>query len=363
MKQLLLSAFLLLAAPDAQPRQEPIRIGVVGLVHGHVGWILNRPSRADARMVAIVERDTALVARFAQRYGFSPAIVYDSIDKMAANTQVDAITVFTSVYDPLAATEAAARHGIHVMVEKPMAISLDHAKRMRAVADSAGIHLLTNYETSWYPSVHYTHSMRAALGPLRKIVVRDGHPGPKEIGVGPEFLEWLTDPAKNGAGALMDFGCYGANLITWLMDGARPESVVAVAQTIKPDTYVRVDDEATIIVTYPETQGIIQASWNWPYNRKDLSVYGTKGYLHADNATDVRYRIRGHASEHQEVAAEVEGENEDPFSYLAGVVRGTIDPAQGLYSVEINMVAMEILDAALTSVRTGTSVSLSREDR
>ncbi len=205
------------------------------------------------------------------------------------------------------------------------------------------------------------HAHRGALGSLRKIVVRDGHPGPKEIGVGQEFLEWLTDPKENGAGALMDFGCYGANIATWLMDGARPVSVTAVAQTIKPETYPLVDDEATIVVTYPKAQGIIQASWNWPFNRKDMSVYGTEGYVHADNATDVRMRIRGDAAERQGVAEQTLAPSGDPFSYLARAIRGSIDPAGGLYSPEINLVAMEILEAALQSVRTGKTVYLSGE--
>ena len=94
-------------------------------------------------------------------------------------------------------------------------------------------HVLTNYETTWYPSTHAAYDIvhrEALVGPLRKIVVHDGHPGPKEIGVPPEFLAWLTDPAENGGGALMDFGCYGANLITWLMRGAVPTSVSELSQ-------------------------------------------------------------------------------------------------------------------------------------
>ena len=74
-----------------------------------------------------------------------------------------------------------------------------------------------------------------ALGEVRKVVIHDGHKGPKEIGVEPEFFAWLTDPKLDGAGALFDFGCYGADLMTWLMDGKRPRRVTAVTQQIKPD--------------------------------------------------------------------------------------------------------------------------------
>ena len=71
------------------------------------------------------------------------------------------------------------------------------------------------------------------------MVAMDGHEGPKEIKVQPEFFAWLTDPVKNGAGALFDFGCYGANLMTWLMDNQRPIKVTAIAQTDKPQIYAR----------------------------------------------------------------------------------------------------------------------------
>ena len=91
-----------------------------------------------------------------------------------------------------------------------------------------------------------------------------------------------ADPVLNGGGALMDFGCYGADLITWLMDGQRPTSVTAVTQQLKPEVYPRVDDDATIILSYPHTQGVIQASWNWPIGRKDMDIYGVTGQVAFD---------------------------------------------------------------------------------
>ena len=61
----------------------------------------------------------------------------------------------------------------------------------------------------------------------------DGRPqGPKEINVQPEFFDWLSDPVRNGAGALFDFGCYGANLMTWMMDNQRPLAVTAITQQL-----------------------------------------------------------------------------------------------------------------------------------
>jgi predicted dehydrogenase len=73
-------------------------------------------------------------------------------------------------------------------------------------------------------------------------------------------------------------------LATWLLDGQRPLSVFAITQRIKPDIYPNVEDDATIIVTYPKAQAIFQASWNWPYNRKDMEIYGRDGYVLVPNS-------------------------------------------------------------------------------
>ena len=167
--------------------------------------------------------------------------------------------------------------------------------RLPRLPNDGKIHVLVNYETTWYRSNHAAYELvqEGVLGGVRKIVVHDGHKGPQEINVPPEFLEWLTDPKLDGGGALFDFGCYGADLSTWLMNGERPQSVTAVTQTIKPDVYPKVDDEAVIVLKYPKAVSIIQASWNWPFDRKDMEVYGQKGYVITVARDDLRVRRPG----------------------------------------------------------------------
>lgn len=343
--------------------KEPLKIGVIGLSHSHVHWLWNRPHLEDVEIVGIVEPDAALAKRFAEQYNFSMDLVYGSLEEFAATKKPEAVTAFGSIFEHLKVVEFFAPLGIHVMVEKPLAVSFEHAQKMKALAEQHNIQLLTNYETTWYPTNHRAREMvqQGKIGDLRKIVVHDGHEGPKEIGVNQEFLDWLTDPVLNGGGALMDFGCYGANLITWLMDGQRPESVTAVTQTIKPDVYPNVDDEATIVLTYPKAQGIIQASWNWPFSRKDMEVYGKTGYVISENRNDMRYRLTGKAHEIVETLEERPSPYDDPFSVLAAVLRNEISLPEGnLYSLENNIVAMEILEAAKESARTGKAISLEK---
>jgi predicted dehydrogenase len=161
---------------------------------------------------------------------------------------------------------------------------------------------------------------------------------------------------RNGAGALFDFGCYGANIMTWLMDNARPSTVTAVTQRIKPDIYPRVDDDATVVLTYPRAQAVIQASWNWPYNRKDLDIYGQAGYIQTIAGHSARVRI-GTSEEEIRKAPALSPPYDEPLSYLGAVVRGEIQPS-GLSSLENNLIVTEILDAARRSAATGRTVRL-----
>ena len=232
---------------------------------------------------------------------------------------------------------------------------------MQALAEKHRVHLLTNLETTWYPSVHAARALvrEGAIGEIRKVVVHDGHRGPKEIGVEPEFLAWLTDPVRNGGGALTDFGCYGANLMTFLMGGEAPLAVTAVTQQIKPAVYPKVDDEATIVVTYPRAQAILQASWNWPVGRKDMEVYGEGGYVLAPDRSTLRVR-RDEPSPEEVLRLEPRpAPLGDPFAYLAAVVRGEVVVAPADPSALANNVTVaRILGAARESARTGRTVRL-----
>jgi predicted dehydrogenase len=230
------TCFPILSSAHAQT-SKPLRIGVAGLTHTHVHWIFNSAKNGDIEIVGIAEANKELAARYSNQYNFPANKIYKSLSALIKAEKPEAVAAFNSIIEHLDVVEQCAPKGIHVMVEKPLAVSLEHARKMQALARKHNIFLLTNYETTWYSSVHETSRMLAdsmTIGPIRKVVVHDGHEGPKEIGVDPEFLEWLTDPVKNGAGALMDFGCYGANLSTWLMQGRRPISVTAVTQQIKP---------------------------------------------------------------------------------------------------------------------------------
>ncbi len=346
-------------------QHKPLEIGVIGLTHTHVHWIFNSNERKEFNIVGIVEPNKDLVNRYAQQYKFSKDIVFNTIEELIESKKPEAVTAFGSIYDHLHVVETCAPLGIHVMVEKPLAVNLSHAKKMAALAKKHKIHLLTNYETTWYPTNHKAYELvkqDKIIGEIRKIVVRDGHKGPKKIGIDKEFLEWLTDPKLNGGGAIIDFGCYGANLLTWLMDGKKPNEVTAITQQFQPENNPNVDDEAIIVLTYDKSVAVIQASWNWPIGRKDMEIYGLEGVVYADNRHDLRVRIaKGYDefSEEKMTLPDRQTPYDDPFVFFASVVNAqiTVDPLD-LSSLENNMVVMEILDAAVKSALSNQTVKL-----
>lgn len=257
----------------------------------------------------------------------------------------DAVLVYTTIQDHRGVIEAAARHNSSSMVEKPLATTLEDALAIRAAARAHHVQVLTNYETTWYPSNREVYA-EAQQGKLRKVVVQDGHEGPKEIGVGPEWLPWLTDHVQNGAGALFDFGCYGADLMNLLMHGQATVSVTTVAQTDKPETYPRVDDDATVILRYPGAQAVLMPSWNWPFARKDMEVYSAAGYAITVVANDLRVRYKGDRAERSKAAPPLPPNRANLLDYLAAVLRRQIIPDGDLSALDTNLVVMQILDGA-----------------
>jgi len=356
-----LAALSLAVAAFAQtPQSHPVRVAIVGLVHGHVHGFLSQYQRSpDIEIVAVVEPDAKLRSAAASRYGFDASKMFADLDEMIAKVHPQAVLVYTNTYDHRRVVEICARHGVHVMMEKPLAVSFEDALAMEKVAHAGKIHVLVNYETSWYRSNHAAYDLvhDGSLGEIRKVVVHDGHKGPKEIGVEPEFLSWLTDPKLNGGGALFDFGCYGADLMTWLMDGQRPQTVIAVTQRIKPEIYSRVDDEATIILTYPKAQAIIQASWNWPIDRKDMEVYGQTGQAITVKRDNLRVQRAGENQEQQLAAKPIPSPYDDELAYLRAVI---VDGAKedALSSLDTNVTVTEILDAARRSAKEGKTIRL-----
>jgi glucose-fructose oxidoreductase len=357
--------FLLACALLAQPalcaaESRPLRVVIAGLVHGHVdGFLSTSAHRPEIQIVGISDPDRSLFDRYAAKFALDSALYHASLEEMLRTTRPQAVLVYSNTFDHRKIVELCAQQHIPVMMEKPLAVSLPDAQAIERAAREGKIQVLVNYETSWYRSNRAAFDLVHAdtIGDIRKVVIHDGHQGPKEIGVSAEFLNWLTDAKLNGGGALFDFGCYGADLMTWLMDGQRPLSITAVTLNIKPDVYPHVDDDATIVLTYPKAQAILQPSWNWPFDRKDMEVYGRTGYLITVARDNLKVRRPGEKQEQLIAAPQIPSPYDDSITYLRAVVLDGLKP-DGLSSLETNVIVTEILDAARQSAATGKAINL-----
>ena len=341
-------------------QDKPLRLAIAGLVHGHVsGFLRSAQGRSDVQIVGVYEPDPMLLRSYGEKYNLPREALFTDLNQMLDLARPEAIASFTNTRDHPVIVEAAAPRHLTVMMEKPLAVNNADAQRIKKAADAGKIQVLVNYETTWYPSHGAMWTLlktKQAAGEIRKMVAMDGHNGPKAIDVQPEFLEWLSDPERNGAGALFDYGCYGANLMTWMMDNQRPIAVTAVTQQFQPTVYPKVDDEATILVEYPSAQGIIQASWNWPFSRKDFEVYGDHGLAIATGGTGLRVALPKEP-EHAVTPEPRAADERDSISHLIAVARGVRRP-NALSSLENNLIATEILDAARESAQTHQRVVL-----
>ncbi|MFC3196926.1 Gfo/Idh/MocA family protein [Parapedobacter deserti] len=349
--------FVLLVSSDvfAQTR---LKVAVAGLSHDHVHTLLHAYQRQRVDVIGIAEADVELVRRYQASYKLPDSLFFETVDEMLAHTQPDAVLAYNAISEHIDVAEVCLPLRIPLMVEKPLATTNAQAKRIAQLADQYNTPVLTNYETTWYASNQALKELMEAgnIGRLAKIAVKDGHQGPKEIGCSEAFLSWLTDPEKNGGGALVDFGCYGANLMTWLMRGERPVAVTAVTRQLKPAIYPLVDDDATILLEYEGgVTGIIQASWDWPYSIKDIHIYGGDASLHAvDSHTLVRY---ANPARPADVPLEA-GYFSDHIAYLEALLAGKITGQDDLSSLANNLIVVEILEAARMSAKQGKRVVL-----
>lgn len=349
-----------LFVPASLSAEEPLRLGVAGVSHDHIYEVVQHIGKGDFTLVGVAKRNDTLRKNNPLTGLVDTSLFFADLTEMIDRTQPEAVIVYEPIYDHLSIVEICAPRGVHVMVEKPLAVNNEQARQMAQLAARHQIHLLTNYETTWYPTLDLLHrSFPELVGEITRIQVFDGHQGPIELGCRKEFLAWLTDPVLNGGGAVIDFGCYGANLATWLFQGERPLSVSALFKQQKPGLYPKVDDDATILLEYPTATVQILASWNWPINRKDMHVYGSTGYIYQHTATEMEIYSSPSQEKATVVAESLSSPYDNPFHYLKAVVRNQIQPQPyDRSSLENNLLVVEILQAAIESNRTGQRIYL-----
>ena len=329
------------------------QLGVIGLVHDHV-WHELAEWRATGRveLTGVSEPRAELRHRaqteFGVKHGFS------DIQEMLDNCRLDIVQVCTSNAESAAAVVAAAERGIHAVVEKPMAATLEQADRMLAASEKHGTQLLVNWPFRWrLPTLRAWELVLAGeIGEIFNAHIRMAHQGPREFGCSEAFCEWLYDPEQNGGGALIDYCSYGAVAFRYLF--GMPESVQAVCGNwTKSDSDV--EDNAAITLLYPRRHVVTEASWSQIPSYHDSVYYGTEGTLWTD-AGQVKVRRTEGAPEVLPVPELDPGLRSGPETLLTCLERD-IEPPD-VCSPRVARDAQAILEAGLHAATSGTRTQL-----
>jgi predicted dehydrogenase len=351
-----------LSAPPPLAAQARTRLAIVGLDHDHVWGILKLiAGEPDGELVAIADTHPELIQKAKERVPKSVKF-FSNYVAMLDEAKPDAVIVTTANNRHLEILRACAQRKIHFDTEKPMAASGADAREMERIAREAGIKLMVNYGSAWpEPTQEALRRIEAGeIGNIQKIIVQFGHEGPKEIGTSKYFSDWLYDPVKNGAGALMDFGCYGAD---WAMVlKGRPQRVYATSLKLKTEQHNAVEDDATVLLEYSDTTAILMPSWDWPYGKGQAEIFGTKGSFLVRGDGLLFQPAKGDTSVQNPDGKPVESQPAAPekrngVAYFLYCIRND-KPIEGPVSAAVNVGVNEIIDAAKESIRTGRAVAL-----
>ena len=335
------------------------RIVILGLSHDHVWTNLEAlAAQPDAEIVAAFDSHQRLREQLSSQYDRP---TFNTSESLFESVEADAAYVFSSNAEGAAFAVSAAKRGLHVLIEKPMAATLVQADEMLAAASEHDVRLVVNWPFAWWPQMQ--HAIRLAqdgtIGRVWNVKYRAAHAGPKELGCSDEFCEWLFDPQLNGGGgALMDYCCYGAVLARVLL--GVPTSVTGLMGNFCKDS-ITVEDNALIAMKYPQGMATAEASWTQigKLTSYTTAIYGTKGTLLVEPRDGGRLLLATQAAPEGSPVELPEQPSylRDSASHFLHVISGGEDQMP-LCEPEACRDAQEILEAGLLASRDGCEVDL-----
>lgn len=337
---------------------KPLRIGVLGLTHDHVWYNLkNLEDLRDATLVAVADPNQPLLDRAKQQFNCA---AYTDYMAMVDREKLDAVYVFGDNATGVELAELAAARGLHIMIEKPLAATLEGADRILAAVRNHKVRLMVSWPFAWWPQLQaaLAFAQSGRIGRIWEVKYRAAHNGPREMGCSKYFCDWLYNPERNGAGALIDYCCYGAMLARVLL--GVPSRVSGVAgRFCKED--IQVEDNAVIVMTYPHGLAIAEASWSQvgSFNTYTPMIYGTKGMLMVEPRTGGKLWL---ATEKDPKGSPIRVPKQPSHlrhasaHFIHCLLTG--EDFNPLADLRLSRDAQEILEAGLLSVKSGAQISL-----
>ncbi len=341
--------------------------GIIGC-----GMIANFHARAiadldDARLVACFNRTLPKAEKLASEFGCQ---AYSSLDEMLARDDLDVVTICTPSGAHLEPCVAAAQAGKHVIVEKPLDVTLERCDAMIQACEQAGVQLATIFPSRFHQS-----------SKLMKQAVEQGRFG--RLALGDAFVKWFRTQeyydsgawrgtwALDGGGALMNQAIHSVDLLLWLMGPA--VEVMAHAATLAHER-IEVEDVVTASVRFANgALGVIEATTaGYPGSLKKIELTGSTGTAILEEEDIIKWEFAEKTEADETIRQEMLGRTKtgggaaDPAAIghhahaelfrdflqaIAGQRAPVIDGREGRRSVELILAIYE-------SARTGQKVQL-----
>lgn len=351
-----------------------IRFGIIGLVDDHVwpvwgeGYIEQVVKCDKAELIAAADDHDELLQRIKNEYGVEK--LYKSYEEMLDKEKVDAILLSVPNDERAELTEVIASRGIHIQSDKPMAVTLKQANRMKDIVRKTGIKMIVNWRIAWNPGFQRAMSLiqDGAIGDVYQVRHESANSGPENHGCSKYFLEWLFSRKKNGGGALMDYCCYGAAICISIK--GKPGSVIGLAgKYVKKD--LEAEDNAILLLEYSDGIGIVEGSWSqygvdtqkdiYPLHGKTV-ICGSNGAIVINAITETDLKPIGLLNKENRAgrAYEVEplaNERKNAIEYLVHCINND-EAVQGVCSAESSRDVQEIIEAGYLSIEEGRKISL-----
>lgn len=355
------------------------RVAVIGFSHMHAGdqvqLILDHP---EAELVGLWDQRRSPVETVVADLGLDERLIFDDLDDALQRGRPDIAVICSTTAEHVDLVRRIAPRGVHIMLEKPFAASLQDSDTMIAAAREGQVALTVNWPLAWFPSHRTAHRLvrAGAIGPVTEVHYYDGNRGPLNHGHDKKVLAAADDPAAksatwwysraSGGGSLLDYLGYGATLATWFRDGELPRSVYA-ATHVPPG--LEVDEQSVVIARYDSGLSVLQTRWGtfsdpWdlqPFPRCGFVIVGRAGtILSEDYAPEVHLQT---TAEPKSTAVPIDDLPAAERSGLAFLIDRleTGAPIDGPSGWQLSRNGQQIVDAAVISAASGESVTIRPE--
>ena len=327
----------------------------------------------DAEIVGICHDNEGEMAWSRDKYSISDERVFTDFVRCMEESKPDVVVLCPKVADHLLWVERIASYGVHILMEKPFAVNLAEAEKMRALMAGTGKALIVNWPMVWMPTNVKCHELIVAgkIGEVREVHYYDGNEGPLCHGAHKEGREptladkqesWFYSKAAGG-GSLLDYLGYGVTLGSWFMDGQKPLSVFSQRHIAEG---LEVDEQSVTVVRYKDGLSKFETKWGmfsspWidqPGPRCGFVVVGSGGSVSSfDYDGFVTLRDKDCPSGKKIKVDVLEGSRANPIAYLIDCLERGVE-IEGPLSVEISLMGQGIVDAAVLSCEEGRVVEM-----